>query len=507
MRASRFVAKNTALMTIGLFAGRILAYFVFRKLTGVADTDGMGIYGVAVDLSSIALIVANFGLVVLITREVIKDRANTWSILWAALRIRWLLSAVMIGLLVVYVYATGYDALTRSVILVMALGVLLEATGMACDSVLQGHEKVEHQTTSQLVSAAVYFVLAWWWLDAGYGLMGVAWANVLGRLARLLVIVPLMIRYCGPWRRSAPGEGVGLMWMARLGFPMFLATTFGIISYKIDTVMIMEMLGKLGAGIYTIGHRPLDLFLIIPNIFAMALFPSLQRYREQSVEVGNEDVARMGERSLRYLNLLILPLTLFSVLAAEPIIRLIAESSDLEPSITVFRLCMLGLPFQSQNHVYNRLIMSAGCERVFMRIALVVMVINVGLNLVLIPIWHWNGAAMTTVFSLFVGYLMHRLFVSRTGLSVSTRRGWFGTLAALGAAWFAAVGLGRLLLPGRSVDWRALPAHDLAIFAGLTLLTGLLYAGLLFAFRVVDRSDVRMLRGLLPGARDDAPEV
>ncbi len=501
MRASRFVAKNTVLMTVGLFVGRILAFFIFRKLTGAVDTDGVGVYAVAVDLSSIALIVANFGLVVLITREVVKNPAGTWPILWAALRIRWLLSAAIFGVLVVYAHATGYDAPTREAILIMALGVILEATGMACDSVLQGHEKVEHQTTSQLVSAVVYFVLGWWWLEAGYGLMGVVWANVLSRLARLVVIVPLMIRHCGPWRRGAPGEGVGLMWMARLGFPMFLATTFGIISYKIDTVMIMEMLGKVGAGIYAIGHRPLDLFLIIPNIFAMALFPSLQRYREQAVETDNIDVERMGERSLRYLNLLILPLTLLCILSAEFVIRLIAESSNLEPSIVVFRICILALPFQAQNHVYNRLIMSAGRERVFMRIALIVMFTNVIMNLALIPVWKWNGAAMTTVFSLLVGYVLHRVQVRRAGLRVATRRGWFTTLAALGAAWFVTVWIGRLLLPGRDVDWRALPADDLPLMIGLTAATGLLYVGLMFVFKAVDRSDLGMLRDLLPGGR------
>ncbi|MBU1675201.1 flippase, partial [bacterium] len=427
MRAARFVAKNTLLMSLGLFAGRILAFFIFRKLTGEAETVGTGVWGVAVDLSSMALTVANFGLVVLITREIVKDRANTWSILWAALRIRWLLSLLIYALLVVYVFATGYDGPTRLVVLIMALGVVLEATGMACDSVLQGHEKVEHQTTSQLVSAVVYFVLGWWWLEAGYGIVGVAWANVLCRLARLMVLVPLMVRHCGPWRRPAPGQGMGLLWLAKLGVPVFMATTFGIVSYKIDTVMIMEILGKLGAGIYTIGHRPLDLLLIIPSIFAMALFPSLQRYREQAKAGADEDVERMGERALRYLNLLILPLTLFCILAAGPIIRTIATSSDLEPSVSVFRIVILGLPVQAQSHIYNRLLMTVGREKVFVRIALTVLLTNVVMNLLLIPVLKWHGAAMTTVLSLLIGYLQHRWYVGRAGLRVPALRGLLGT--------------------------------------------------------------------------------
>lgn len=503
MRASRFVAKNTALMTFGLFAGRILAFFIFRKLTGAVETDGMGIYGVAIDLSTIALTVANFGLTVLITREVVKNRENTWPVLWGALRIRWLLSLIIFGLLTVYVYATGFEALTRAVVLVMAIGVIIEATNLACDSVLQAHEKVEHQTTSQLVSAVVYFALGWWWLDAGYGLMGIAWANVISRLARTLVLVPQMYRHCGPWRRSAAGEEISLMWMARLGFPMFLAMTFGVISFKIDTVMLMEMIGRTGAGIYTIGHRLMDLFLMIPYIFAAALFPSLQRYREQTEDVVNADVERMGERALRYLNLLIIPLTLFCILAAKPIIELLAKSSDLGPSISVFRIVMLGLPLQAQSHVYNRLLMSAGQERVFLRITLAVMFTNILLNLLLIPVWEWNGAAMTTIVSLGVGYVLHRRYTAKTGLRVATSRGLLGTLAAAGLAWGATVLVIRLARPDWGIDWRAMPADGLLPLIAATLLTGVLFVGLLFALRIVDRSDLGMLRGLLPGARDD----
>lgn len=504
MRAARFVAKNTMLMSLGLFAGRILAFFIFRKLTGEAETVGTGVWGVAVDLSSMALTIANFGLVVLITREVIKNREATWSILWAALRIRWLLSLLIYALLVVYVFATGYDAPTRMVILIMALGVVLEATGMACDSVLQGHEKVEHQTTSQLVSAVVYFVLAWWWLEAGYGIVGVAWANVLSRLARLMILVPLMVRHCGPWRRPRPGEAMGVMWMARMGVPVFMATTFGIISYKIDTVMIMEMLGKLGAGIYTIGHRPLDLLLVIPNIFAMALFPSLQRYREQAAAGASGDVERMGERALRYLNLLIMPLTLFCILAAGPIIRTIATSSDLEPSISVFQIVILGLPVQAQSHIYNRLLMTAGREKVFMRLALAVLLTNVVMNLLLIPVLKWHGAAMTTVFSLLLGYLLHRRYVKQAGLRVPSRRGLLGTVSALAVAWFGAVAIARLVVPGWNVSWRALPDDAVLPFAIMTLATGLLYAAALFGLRVVDLTDVRMLLSALPGRGEEA---
>ncbi|MBK6900385.1 MAG: flippase [bacterium] len=502
MRASRYVAKNAFLMTVGLFAGRILAFLIFRRMTGTVGVEGMGVWGLSVDLTSIILTVSTFGLTTLITREIIKDHADTWPIFWAAFRIRLLLGFATYALLAAYVFATGYDGATRAAVMLMAVGVLLESTGLACDSVLQAHEKVEHSTWSQLVSAAVYFALAWWWLDAGFGVMGVVWANVVSRAARLVIVLPLMVRVAGSWRGAASARRVGLRWMLRLGLPLFMATTFGIISYKIDTVIIMEMLGKLAAGVYTIGHRPLDLLLIVPYLFAAALFPSLMRYREQERDGETGHVERMGERALRYQHLVVFPLTLFCTLAAAPLIRLATSGdADLSASVTVFRVAIWGVPVQAASIVFNRLLMTAGQERTFMRIALASMTTNIGLNLLVVPVLGSPGAAGVTVLSLGVGLVMHRVYLRRAGIVMPVRRALVDGSAAMLLAWAAAVLLGKLAAPGWGVSWFALPTIGIWPFAAMTALAGVLYVVALVGLRVVGRDDLRLVAGLWPGRR------
>ena len=191
---------------------------------------------------------------------------------------------------------TGAVTSTKVIVLVTGVAIFVEATAMACDSVLQAHEKVQYQSVGQVVSAVVYFGLAWWWLDLGHGLMGVVWANFASRAARLVVMAPLMFWKTGPWRRARPGETApDLRWMLRLGLPMFLATTFGIISFKVDTVMLNELAGKAATGIYVLGHRALDVLMMAPNIFATALFPALARYGLSDARVAHrQGLDRVG---------------------------------------------------------------------------------------------------------------------------------------------------------------------------------------------------------------------
>jgi len=500
--ATRSVAKNTALLTIGLLTGRCLAVFVTRKMTPLIGPEGVGIFGLATDATAILLIVANYGLNNLVTREVTRAKGMTLPILWATLRLRWTLGLVCYLALVGYVFASPYGVLTRTAVLVTGLAIFVEATSMACDAILQAHEKVQYQSLGQLVSALVYFGLSFWLLDAGWGVMGVIWANLISRIVRLLIMAPLMFLKTGPWRRRGPdGErGPDFRFMLKIGLPLFLATTFGIISFKIDTVMLSSFRGEATAGIYVLGHRALDFLLYLPNIFATAMFPALTRYSTASTA----DAARFGERTLRYMLVLMIPVTLFFVFVAQPVIAWFSRESlgDFSDSIIVMRVVIWGVPFQSANLVLSRLLLTAGRERVFVRIGLAAMLTNVVLNLLLIPRYSYFGAAAATIASLAVSSALHVRYVRRTAMNAPLRRAVGGAGLALIVAWLATVACLRLLAPEWGADWFALPlTAGWTAFLVAVGMTALLYTILVLALRVLERDDLRLIRELILGSR------
>jgi len=219
--ATRSVAKNTILLTIGLFSGRLLALFLRKKMTPILGPDGLGILVTAVSINTILLTVSRFGLGVLLTREITRAKVLTLPLFWATMRIRWVVSTISYLFIFGIVTAGGYDALTREAILILTLGIFIESAGMACDSVLQAHDKVQYQTAGQMASAVVYFGLGWWWLSEGHGVMGVIWANLASQVMRLAVMAPLMFLKTGPWMWKDPDgrPAPSMMDMAKLGLP------------------------------------------------------------------------------------------------------------------------------------------------------------------------------------------------------------------------------------------------------------------------------------------------
>jgi len=495
LSATRSVAKNTILLTIGLFSGRVLALFLRKKMTPILGPDGLGILVTAMSINTILLTVSRFGLGVLLTREITRAKVLTLPLFWATMRIRWVISAASYLFIFGMVSVAGFDALTREAVLILTLGIFIESAGMACDSVLQAHEKVEYQTAGQMASAVVYFGLGWWWLNAGHGVMGIVWANLASQLTRLAVMAPLMFAKTGPWTWTDPeGRRMPGLWdMAKLGLPLFLATTFGVIYTKIDIVMLERMVSADAAGIYGQGHQAFDVMMLAPGLIGTALFPAMARYGMQTTM----DTVRLGERALRFMMVAILPLTLLITFTAAPIIHWFEEGERWNDSIVVMQIVIWGLPLMAAATVYNRLLITANKEKVFVLIGLVSMLVNVVLNWVLIPRHGYFGASWATIVSMLVSFWLHVFYLNRTDYRPPMTRALLGPPAALAVAWGVTVLVVGAVLPAWGIAWNRLPvtAGWVAFFGSVLLTTGL-YPAALFGLRVLKRSDVDLLKQL-----------
>ncbi len=496
MGATRNIAKNTVLLTVGLLSGRALSLYLLTKMAPMLGSEGIGMWTLATDLSLILLVITRFGLDTMLTREVTKVKINTLPLFWATLRIRWAVAAVCYLALLLFVRVENYDSILMTAVLITGIGIFVESTSMACDSVLQAHDKVQYQSLGQIVSAIVYFVLGWIWLDQGYGLMGVIWANLISKIVRLLIMAPLMFLNTGPWQWRDPSGSPppDLMWLARLGFPLLLANTFGIIYNKIDTLMLKSMLDISSVGVYSLGHKALDMMIILPNIFGTAFFPAMTRNAQQSPA----DAVRLGERALRFMMLVIVPATLFVTFTAVPIIGIFYHGDDFADSHKVLMIVIWALPFQAANIMFNRLLLTAGREKVFMVIGVVPMVANIVLNAFLIPRYSYFGASAATIISYGISFLMHVSYLRGTPYLVPMRRGIAGPLVATSVAWLSTSALGHLAFPSWELSWVGLPVDQGWLpFLVVTGMMVVLYCMTLLIMRVIGPKDLDLLRELV----------
>ncbi|NSW45001.1 MAG: oligosaccharide flippase family protein [Bacteroidales bacterium] len=162
---------------------------------------------------------------------------------------------------------------------------------------------------------------------------------------------------------------------------------------RIDGVMLERMLenGKEQAGIYAQSFRILDAASMIAFLFSGLLLPMFSKMLKEK-----QDVYPLVQLSYK---LIILPVIIFLIVAityAPQIMNLLYHHND-DYSVAVFRVLIIGLFATSTTYIYGTLLTSNGNLKELNIMAFITMLINITLNLILIPRFQALGSAFSSI--------------------------------------------------------------------------------------------------------------
>lgn len=190
-------------------------------------------------------------------------------------------------------------------------------------------------------------------------------------------------------------------WMIiRNSFPFALLTLLMMFYFRIDSVLLERLLpgteGARQAGIYASAFRLLDAVLMIPYLFSVLLLPMFSRMLR-----FREDISQIIR--LAFPMLLVFSITTTALSAGYGIEIMSKLYHDhVTESALVFRLLMPGLIAFSVSYIFSTLLTANGNLWMLNKIALIGMVMNIGLNLILIPKYMAVGSAIASCTTLFV---------------------------------------------------------------------------------------------------------
>ena len=162
---------------------------------------------------------------------------------------------------------------------------------------------------------------------------------------------------------------------------------------RTDSVMLERMLdyGSHYAGIYARGFRILEALSMVPFLFAGLLLPMFARMLATKVDM-NELISLAAK-------LLFVPIITFLILLTvwnhELVLALFPKAQI--DTFVVFKLLLFGIVPISSNYIFGTLLTAAGKLKYLNYTALVGFVLNIVLNLILIPKYQAIGAAYAAI--------------------------------------------------------------------------------------------------------------
>jgi O-antigen/teichoic acid export membrane protein len=241
--------------------------------------------------------------------------------------------------------------------------------------------------------------------------------------------------------------------------PFGLNLLFGSIYLSVDVLLLAVLCDDTEVGIYRGAVMLISLFPVIANTLTTGIFPRMARKLGDPVGAGEE----LGFAS-RVLLAISVPAAVGGMMTAGPLMVLLG-GDEFAVSALAFVIMAPLLPLRFLNNAFAMTLSTLNRQADRTRGVFVAALLNLGLNLLIIPRYGASGAAATTLvteiaLTLWFGWRMREL---ATGLGLGA------SLLRVGAPALA-MGLGLWLLPPLHVI--LVIGFGVFIFAGVGLLTG-----------------------------------
>ncbi len=300
------------------------------------------------------------------------------------------------------------------------------------------------------------------------------WSQTVAYLVTIAISLSIVLKKAN--LRKLSWNPAFFLVIIKKSFPYALVTLLMACYYRMDSVMLERMLpsgtGAMQSGIYASAFRLLDTLAMIGYLFSVILLPLFSKMLKQK-----EDVVPIVRTSFSLLFLFSVSAVVILYVYRDPLIHLFYPAIA-ESSIPVFRLIIFGLIPISMNYLFGTLLTANGSMKQLNIIASIGIVINVTVNLLLIPRMQACGSAVASLCTQLLVSVLQFVFAMRI-IGIPMR-----SLPWLRCLLFLAI-----LVPVTILSTRVLHIHvvwSLLILAGFALVLG-------FATGLLRISDIRTI--------------
>jgi len=466
--------RNSALVVGARAVAKLAVFAVVVLLVHHLGAERFGRFATMVVYVTLVGVVADLGLQTVFIRDVSRDRGEFRRYLSNLVGTRFVLSVAALVLLagalrllapVLFPYTiaaftllltTSYSSLLRAVFYIRGR-LIYEAVAIVAEAIL-----VLGLTLLAIERGATWDVFLWVY-SASY--------------LFTCVFAVAIIRWHWHERIEARLDPAFVRRLLAAGVPLALGFTITTIYAQLDVVLLQTLKGFQMVGWYAAANRFVDAVAWIPQSAMGAVFPALSLVA--ATESRRLEFAY--EKSFKMLAIVALPLAVGIGITADSLVPL-AFGHSFDPSIPALRILAPSIALLFVNNAFIYTLTAVNRQVDFTRLSLVTLVVNIALNLALIPPYGYLGAAAASTLTeaaLFAGGLWllrrYRAPVRIVGASVRV----IASAAVMGA----------VLYPIRS--WP---------LAFVAILGATVYVAALFALRALTAEEWSIVRSGL-GAR------
>ena len=407
---------------VSLGLGIVLLGVLARRL----GASGFGTLQFALAVMAYPLIMVDLGLTTFGLREIARGSSSPDLVRRVVGARLTLLAGTLVVLAAVAIF-TPLATELRTVVVVLSLG--LPAAALNARWVLQGERRFGRAAVVDVATTGTQLLAV---------LVLVSWGGHASTAAVALTLAAwttttISLLLAGRRSRFRPRIGPDTRATILRSLPLGAAAIAITVYYSIDTILLGIFRGADEVAYYAAAYRVILPVLALAGAVGTVAIPHLSYLVASAAPSVDRTVAGLSRKMI----LVALPMAVGGALAAEPIIRLV-YGPEFSPAVVPFQILVWSIVTVYANAAFAFLLLARGGDRRYLMAVSAGAVMNVGLNLVAIPLAGMMGAAVTTIASelTVLGLLLWwTRDVSRTALPAAVRIAVVPTLVMSLVVW------------------------------------------------------------------------
>lgn len=393
------VLRNTAQLYFAEVINQMTMFFITIMMSRSLDPSEYGLFAFAFAFVSMFSIISDMGISTMIIRKIAQFPRKLKSIFWSSFFLKGLLS--FIALSVIYFAYTAYSQNQSDIIVVLFISsyVILYSFIKYYFSLFRAKELMHYEVIVKVVFslsllAACYYVFtnSLSLIDYLYSYLGAILVGFL--LGTYFVFVHIL-----NLRIEVPK--LQMKQVLVQSFPYSISYFFVNIYFWIDSVMIEYFHGTSDVATYSVAYKIVFALSLIPFFFMNAIYPRLSKHYKFSTQSFHKYI----QFALRYITLISLAVFPTLFLLAEIIIVLLYTDVYIQ-SVMVFKIILWAQLFAFYSYIFMYVFNSMDKPLYYTYTVGFCLMLNIVLNLLLIPTWSYIGASIATVSTEFVALII-----------------------------------------------------------------------------------------------------
>ncbi len=403
------VAKNAVILVFVEIFSKIFEFVSAVVLARVLGVEKYGIFVFVWASSLLFGLLTHFGFDSLITRDVARERKHAGRYLVGIFIVKCILLVVALLILICWTELFSVlDFYKKRLLFIGVFAAFFMNNLIFSAAFFRAYQKADIEAVIRvLVSifvSGVSIIIAYITNDIFYLLL----ARLLIYILLFILSIYLINKYLNPEFSDVFSR---IWFYFRAGWPFAVNVFFIFLYINIDIIMLNLIKGDEATGLYSIAVKILTVFMLIPLGVSNAVLPALSKYRKE----GSEEFFRLSEYVARYMLMVAFFVILFNISLGKYLVGVFFGQAY-RISGNILSLITFSLVFLYMNHLTHSMFLASNKERWLIILTASGACFNIIMNLILIPKYSYYGAAIATVLSegiiFVIAYFMSQRFYS-----------------------------------------------------------------------------------------------